>query len=376
MAYSSPKSYIIDHPYVKHAYGVERRRNLAKEALQEGTILPKTLKYDDIDNAFKDFVENGLEINHDGKKLPTMMLLSNQRFSEYAQSWQYVDNDRNIIMNFKTVTRDPNPMPGDNQGGNWNIPGERFYPIAKVPVLDKNGTESWIIYKMKQPYCVDLLYQVSIFTNSYQLLNEFNSKVNDKFKARQCYIRPNGHFLPMIIQNISDESEYNIDDRKYFSQSFDIKVSAYIINEEDLSVSQIPMRKMVFFNSTKKKNKPKVEIDDSDYMNKAINLHISFPAYEEKVTFNIDTDMKVESFTLKNARYVKLHVNGSPVFPNNGFRLKDGDELQVKIGKLDITKESEVLFEGISEDEIIMKDEIVPESVLDSKNPSEDIYIQ
>ena len=374
------KDYITYHPYVpRNSYGVERRRNLTKEILENGTPLPQPLKYKDIDDSMKEFVENDLMVSFEGHKIPTMVLLSNQRFSEYAQSWQYVDENRNVLMNFKTIIREQNPGPGENQGGLWNIPGERWYTICNVPVLDKNGTESLMVYKMKQPYCVDLEYEVSIFTNQYDLVNEFNSKVNDKFKARQCYIRPRGHFIPLLLENVSDESEYSIDDRKYFSQSYHIKAMAYIINEEDISVSQVPMRKMIIMGggSKKKKNKATVEIEDSgDYMNKEINVHITFPEYEERTSFVMDEDIRVNSYSLSNARYVKIHVNKSPVFPDNGFDLKEGDEVSLKIGKIDITKVSEVVFNGISKTEIISKDEVSPESMLDAKDTSEDIYVQ
>ena len=68
----------------------------------------------------------------------------------------------------------------------------------------------------------------------YELLNEFNLMMNDKFKSIQCYIRPNDHFIPMILNDISDESEYSIDNRQYYSQTYNITVKAYIITEDDM----------------------------------------------------------------------------------------------------------------------------------------------
>ena len=75
---------------------------------------------------------------------------------------------------------------------------------------------------MKQPKAIDLVYKVSLVTNKYELLNEFNEIINDKFKARQCYIRPNGHYIPMVLEDVSDDTEYNIENRKFYSQSCDI----------------------------------------------------------------------------------------------------------------------------------------------------------
>lgn len=72
--------------------GNVRRYEMLSDILQNGTFLPKTVLYKDIDEAFKKFVENKLHIVSDeGKELPTMTLFSNQRFSEYTQSWKYTD---------------------------------------------------------------------------------------------------------------------------------------------------------------------------------------------------------------------------------------------------------------------------------------------
>ena len=84
------------------AYGQERRKNLAKEILKDSTPLPKTLLYKDIDKAFSEWVENDLHITFEGEVIPTMSLYSNQRFSEYMQTWEGVDEKKNIIFNFKS----------------------------------------------------------------------------------------------------------------------------------------------------------------------------------------------------------------------------------------------------------------------------------
>ena len=63
------------------AYGTERRRNIAKEALKDGSPFPATLEYKDIDAEFKRWVEDELEMEYDGEKIPTILLFSNQRFS-------------------------------------------------------------------------------------------------------------------------------------------------------------------------------------------------------------------------------------------------------------------------------------------------------
>ena len=132
MTMIQPKPY-IDKLKLRHkSFGKERRRNLSKIILDKGTPFPKPITYQDIDKSFFDWVDEKLDISYDGKKLPTYKLFSSQKISEYSETWKNLDETGNIIMNFKTVTRDNNPQHGENQGGNYNIPGHRDYTMLSL----------------------------------------------------------------------------------------------------------------------------------------------------------------------------------------------------------------------------------------------------
>ena len=188
------------------AYGNEKRENLAKEIVKDSTPIPQPLEYEDIDKEFKKWVNDELSISFEGDRLPTYTLFSNQRFSEFMQSWDKVDEKKNLIVNFKTVTRENNPKAGTLLGNIRNIPGEHLMLLKRVEAFDKNNRRYFIDYKVKQPFTIDLIYTIGLVTNKYELLNEFNQLVNDKFKAINAYIRPNGHFIPMN-QNIISITE-------------------------------------------------------------------------------------------------------------------------------------------------------------------------
>ena len=261
-----PKEYLNHINLNPSSIGNARRLEMLNDIVKDGTFLPKTLEYKDIDEAFRDWVKGLTIVSDDGKEYPTMSLFSNQRFSEYSQSWQYVDENKNLLLNFKTVTRENNPKYGEIQSGLWNIPGERFYPMKKKKVLDENGSESYLVLKMKQPMAIDLNYKVSIFTTRYSALNEFNTIVNKCFSACQCYIQPNGHFIPMTLEGINDESQYNINDRQFYSQTYQIKVMAYIITENDYRVDEVPLKIGVGMGLPRlTKKKPEIEMDELEY---------------------------------------------------------------------------------------------------------------
>jgi len=266
------KSYIDRLELRRHAAGIERRRNLSKIMLEQQTFFPYSVEYEDIDKEFIKWVDKELEIIYDGKRIPTYKLFSNQKISEYSQTWSNLDDTGNIIMNFKTITRESNPQYGESQGGSYNIPGNRDYPMFFVPVLEKNGQEFYNVYSMKQPFAVNFIYTVSLICNKYELLNKFNELMHDQFKSLECYIAPNGHHMPMVIENITDESEYSLDDRKYYSQSFQIKLMGYIIRKEDYKVTQVPSRFKVSLLGTEKKRKYKKKKLSDTWLGEATNM--------------------------------------------------------------------------------------------------------
>ena len=237
-----PKPYRDKLRLRHHAFGVERRRNMSKMILENGTPFPKPIEYSDIDQEMFNWVDKKFNLEYDGVRLPTYKLYSTQRISEYSQTWSQTDDYGNMIMNFKTITRENNPQKGENQGSYFNIPGHKDFAMFYVPVLQENGIEAYDKYTMKQPFSVNFMYSVSIVTNKMELLNEMNEMMHYEFNAITAYISPNGHPMPLTLEDISDQSEYTIDDRKYYSQTFKIKLRGYIIRREDYKVERIPSR--------------------------------------------------------------------------------------------------------------------------------------
>ena len=285
-------------------------------------------------------------VDPDGNEIPTFTLYSNQRFSEYSQSWKHTDNDGNLRMNFKTVNRDNNPKPGDNQGGLWNIPGERRYTLLIRDVLEDNGTESYEVYSMKQPYAVDLSYRVNFVTNKFDLIGKFNMRVNELFKARQCYIRPNGHYVPMVLDEVNDDTQYSIEDRKFFVQSVGIKVMAYIIHADDYRIDKRPKHIKLSFEGDTKNRYPKVEIEPNEVDNKSVDVLIKFPAYGRDAEFDFDMDMEVEKVETENVADLRVFVNDSHTYVAKGFKLHENDSVKVVVQQADLEKPSIVRFVG------------------------------
>lgn len=346
------RDYRNDIELLPQSVGYERRSEMTNDILENGTYFPKTVVIKDIDEAFKEWVENELVIYSDDNIIfPTMTLYSNQRFSEYSQSWQYTDANKNLILNFKTVFRDNNPQLGKIVNGYWNIPGDRTYLMARKLVQDDNGTQSILDYRMRLPMALDLTYQINIFTTKFDSINKFNVLVNDKFKSRQCYIAPNKHFMPMTLENINDASSYMIDDRQYYGQTYSIKVMAYIIQEKDFVIEEIPLKRGITIGSfTHKKETKKANVEIEDITENKSVITLTFDRGVNNSEFHIDTDFNVRSIETNNIRSnFEIYVNGVEIGNVNRFTMNENDEIVVKIKKVNENKQGNIILHGLIE---------------------------
>jgi hypothetical protein len=392
--------------------------------LEEGTPFPKPIEYSDIDQEMFNWVDKKFNLVYDGVRLPTYKLYSTQRLSEYTQTWSQTDDYGNMIMNFKTISRENNPQKGENQGSYFNIPGHKDFAMFYVPVLQENGTEAYDKYTMKQPFAVNFMYSVSIITNKMELLNEMNEMMHYEFNAITAYISPNEHPMPLTLEDVSDESEYTIDDRKYYSQTFKIKLKGYIIRREDYKVERIPSRlvmsshdsdaagivnrrgknrrpdeKVQFIEGENLALKNKIgfienaletdeqceippiedtpppppeiyeELDGNDdccvpeedrYFNKVMKVIMRFDSCTLELTFQIDKDMALDSVETENVYDFKILVNGELMNLDNEVKFLKDDEITVRITREDEFGESVVTLVGYD-----------PETKFDKKNAPE-----
>lgn len=338
------------------------RKSYAQDITFKAPIFPKPIEYADIDNAVNEFVEKELGLTVNGKDVPTFTLYSNQRFSEYSQTWKHTDEDGNLILNFKTLNRKTNPQGGDNQGGLWNIPGDRFYKVLERTVLEDNGTEAYEIYSMRQPYAATLEYRISFVTDLNENLTVFNEMVNNLFKARQFYIRPNEHYIPLILENVDDGSKYSVSDYRFYVQTASIKALGYIIHEEDIKVQKYPKRVNITTDYDRKHKRNKVNIDIEEGVdqlaNQTITLTLAFEEYHDKAEFVIDTDFIIQDIERENIRNMRIFVNDTPIYWEKGFSVKNGDRIRIKTNPFDFKDKSKLVFNGINPSYTYIKDEV------------------
>lgn len=423
-----PKPFLDKFKIRNTAFGVERRRNMAKLILEHGTEFPMPLTYEDIDIAVQEWLEN-LEIEYEGVKLPTYKLYSNQRINEYSQSWSNLDESGNLVTNFKTITRDNNPKQGKINGNSFNIPGNRKYPMFIRPTLQENGTIAYDMYSMTQPMAVDFSFTVGIVCVKYELINKFNQLLLNQFKALECYIFPNNHSIMMKLDEVSDDSHYDINDRKYYSQTFKITVNAYIIADSDYEVTRLPSRLVLRMTegrtvdsndkfaletvqtATTRMAIPEVNQmgeeclpfdmeasgkkhdygdyisieedyvapekcirEEDNYYNKIINIIANFDC-KECHSFIVDTDIVIQEVELTNIFDFVVTINKEKVDFENDVKFQKGDEIGICATKDEVDNPAEIILVGYDPN-VVFDINKIPESSLDEVPDEEIIDIE
>lgn len=329
-----PKKIKKNIPLTDSKILLERRQELVDKINQDGTYLPKSLLHADLDGGFLDFVKNDLKLVVTGKLVPTVdVIMTTQNWAQFTETWNFQNLDKNAEPPFITIIRNPEVKYGSNPLI-YTIPNRRQYFYAQVPTWD--GQRAGMnIYKIPQPVPVDITYSVKIVCNRMRELNKFNQIVLEKFSSRQSYANIKGHYIPILMNNISDESVMDVEKRKYYIQSYEFTMLGFLIDEDEFEVSPAITRvlQVVEFdkNSIKRGKKNKVEEQQT-----SINFLyvIDNNILTEKFYYNANLEL-MSSNNISN-------VDGYSVFINNNYYGDNLTEIQINhndVLKIIVTKE-------------------------------------
>jgi hypothetical protein len=214
-----------------------RREELLDKINKDGTYLPKSLLHADLDRGFLDFVRDDLKVVVEGKTIPTVdIIVTTQNWAQFTETWNFQNIDKNTEPPFITTIRIPEVKFGTNPALMYNIPNRRQYFYAQVPTWDgqRNGMD---VYTIPQPVPVDITYSVKIICNRMRELNKLNQVILEKFASRQAYAVIKGHYIPIVMGAITDESVVDVEKRKYYIQSYEFTMLGFLIDEDEFEVS-------------------------------------------------------------------------------------------------------------------------------------------
>jgi hypothetical protein len=312
---------------------------------QNKQFLPRSVDFEDLDSGFVSFINNDLQIIVEGEKVP-VNFLTLQRWNEFAKTWTATDKYKNIKIPFISVVRKPNPETGTNPA-DFKIPVRKNFPYMQIPVWDGNrkGAD---IYSIPNPVGVDLLYTVRFFSYRMRELNKLHQKILQTFASAQAYVNIKGHYFPILLESIGDESKIDsLDGKRFYVQTYEMKLQGYLVDSEEFEVKPAISRLFVTTEISSKKRKPIARfIKDETQNDKTITCVIQFlPNSPTTLKFKTDNRTSFSTIELKNVMAYTIYKNGSPV--SLPFTAESTDEIVVVIVRTNSTELSEITLRGL-----------------------------
>lgn len=321
-----------------------RRLELLDKINEHGTYLPKSILHADLDKGFLDFVKEELKVVSDGKVIPVVdILITTQNWSQFTQTWQFQDLDKNAAPPFISVVRNPEVKYGTNPSLQYTIPNRKQFYYASVPSFDGDRLNI-DVYKIPQPIPVDITYSIKIICNRMRELNILNKTILQKFSSRQAYTQIKGHYIPMIWNNISDDSSVmEVEKRKYYIQSYEFTMLGFLIDEDEFEVKPAVERMFQLFETSGNKKingKTKREPNPSSY---PVNIEFSDNITEITKIFYDKIDLSlIESPNINNFDvYINENYYGSNL---SKIQINNNDSVRFEISKVQPSEISKLSF--------------------------------
>ena len=215
---------------------VERRQELLDKITQGDSFLPDSVLHDDLDLGMLDFVKKNFNVTSDGEQVPVIpKILTIQRWGEFTNTWDFADLDGNPKLPFISVVRRPDVQPGTNPSLQRTIPDRQQFHYATVPTW--NGTQMGAdIYRIPQPVAIDITYEVTIMCTKFRDLNKFNQIVLQKFSSRQAYTTVKGHYVPIVLDRIDDNTPVDLESRRFYLQTYTFVLLGFLIDDQEFEV--------------------------------------------------------------------------------------------------------------------------------------------
>ena len=323
-----------------------RREQLLQYINKDGTYLPKSVLHADLDRGMLDFVKEDLKVVVAGKIVPMVdIIITTQNWSQYVETSQFVDLDNNPSPPFITVVRSPEVKFGTNPSLQYTIPNRKQFYYASVPTW--NGNEQGMdIYTIPQPVPVDINYSVKIICNRMRELNELNKIIMQKFSSRQAYTFIKGQYVPIIMNNIADESQLSIENRKYYIQNYDFTMLGYLIDEAEFEVKPAIARvtQLVEIDNTRlKKKRKKSPSNPNEFLTNYLYV-VGNNVLSDRVDYTANltwlNSSNVDSYDV----YINDDYFGTDV---QKIQITTNDILRIEVVKTDDTQEATIEFDNM-----------------------------
>jgi len=309
-----------------------RREEIKDMITKDGTYLPKSLLHADLDGGFLDFVKQKFNITSEGKSIPVVdILITTQNWTQFVETWDFQNIDKNVEPPFITVIRNPEVKYGNNPAVMYNIPNRRMYYYMEVPTWDGNRVGA-DIYKIPQPVPIDIKYTVAIVCNRMREANTLNQRVMETFASRQAYQTIKGHYIPIINDGFADESSLDLEKRKYYIQKYDFTMMGFLIDENEFEVFPALSRTFQMYEVDQRPVK-RPQRKQEPVQPEVITLSYPIGDVSQEYFFEYTCNLYFENS--KNIEGYSVYINDNFYGDNvDTIQINDADTLRIDITKL------------------------------------------
>ena len=171
-------------------------------------------------------------------------------------------------------------------------------------------------------------------------LNKLNQIILEKFASKQAYAVIKGHYIPIVMGNITDESVFDVDKRKYYIQTYEFTMLGFLIDEDEFEVAPAITRVLtsVEFDPNNTKRRKKITEESKSFQTDILFV-IGNSTLTQKINYTVDINIgdviNIENFDV----FINGDYYGSDL---KLLQINTNDVLRIDVVKKDDSKESSI----------------------------------
>jgi hypothetical protein len=172
-------------------------------------------------------------------------------------------------------------------------------------------------------------------------LNEFNKIIMQTFTSKQAYTQIKGHYIPIVMEGVADESVKELEKRKYYIANYTFIMKGLLIDEAEFKVSPAITRQVSLFETETRTSSKRVKIEPPRPDN--FDLDLLFVAGNNQLTetFRYTVDLKVTE--IENVSSYDIYLNSNYVGSGlTTIQINDGDTFLIIVTKSNLILESKI----------------------------------
>jgi hypothetical protein len=172
-----------------------------------------------------------------------------------------------------------------------------------------------------------------------------NKVVLEKFASKQAYQVIKGHYIPIVMGNITDESELTIEKRKYYIQTYEFTMLGFLIDEDEFEVSPAINRLLQVVELDKGVSRKQKKINNNPA---STNLDVLFVVGNSLISQRFDYTVNLNLGETSNVKNFEVYINNLYYGENVGIiQVNTGDVIKIEVTKNDDSLESKIQFNNL-----------------------------